>query len=226
MTTPVMSFTGFDRAVLERLARLPGLDAAGYARERDALGRGLLTPAHALVSEVVTALDVPLTTSRASVSPLHTDLRFAPPGAPRYKDHLLLTAWHGADKKLGPTLWIRVDASSVGFASGVAFTPPLRERWRTNVAAAPGAKLATILEELVARHAGHDLEIAGDELRRVPSPWTEEHPRAALLRKTGFQVRFRVGLPRDVGPAFAPWCAAHLRELLPVHRWLVKNVFT
>ena len=29
---------------------------------------------------------------------------------------------HGADKKSGPTMWLRIDSSSVGFASGVPFT--------------------------------------------------------------------------------------------------------
>lgn len=100
-----MKFAGFDRSALEQRERLPSFDAAGYARERDELNRGLIAPARALVGEVARDLDAPLTTSRGSVSPLHADLRFAPAGAPRYKDHLLLTTWHGSDKKTGPTLW-------------------------------------------------------------------------------------------------------------------------
>ena len=72
-------------------------------------------------------------TSRGSVSPLHRDLRFAPEGAPRYKDHLLLTAWEGADKRTAPMFWIRVDAHRAGFASGIGFTPESRDRWRDAV---------------------------------------------------------------------------------------------
>ena len=220
-----MKFAGFERSAIEQLERLPTLDAAGYALHRDALNRGLIAPAHALIVEVVAALDAPLTSARSSVSPLHADLRFAPAGAPRYKDHLLVTAWHGSSKKTAPTLWIRVDASSVGFASGVAFTPPLRERWRAAVASAEGARLAAMLDDLRKRHARHDFEAAGDSLRRVPPPWTAEHPRADLLRKTGFQVRFRVPLPREAErPAFVAWCAERLAELLPTHRWLVRHL--
>jgi hypothetical protein len=221
-----MKFAGFDRSALEQLERLPSLDAAGYARHRDALNRGLIAPARALVAQVARDLDAPLTTSRGSVSPLHADLRFAPAGAPRYKDHLLLTTWHGEGKKTGPTLWIRVDSSSVGFASGVAFTPAIRQRWRAAVGGAGGARLASLLDELRKPHARHELEVAGDTLRRVPPPWTDEHPRAELLRMTGFQVRFRIPLPREVErPEFAPWCAEHLSELLPIHRWLVNHLF-
>jgi hypothetical protein len=221
-----MKFAGFERSALQRLEHLPSFDAAGYARHREALNRGLIAPARALIGEVALDLDAPLTTARGSVSPLHTDLRFAPAGAPRYKDHLLLTAWHGPDKKTGPTLWIRVDSASVGFASGVAFTPAIRERWRAAVGGAGGARFSPLLDELRKRHARHEVEVAGDALRRVPPPWTDEHPRAELLRKTAFQVRFRMPLPPEVErPEFAAWCAEHLRELLPTHRWLVKHLF-
>jgi len=222
-----MKFAGFERSALQQLEHLPSLDAAGYARHREALSRGLVAPARALIGEVALDLDAPLTTARGSVSPLHTDLRFAPAGAPRYKDHLLLTTWHGPDKKTGATLWIRVDSSSVGFASGVAFTPAIRERWRAAVGGAGGVRFASLLDELRKRHARHQVEVAGDTLRRVPPPWTDEHPRAELLRKTGFQVRFRIPLPREaVRPDFAAWCAEHLSELLPTHRWLVKHLFS
>ena len=211
-----MKFAGFERSALQQLERLPSFDAAGYARHREALNRGLILSARTLIEEVAAALDAPLTTARGSVSPLHTDLRFTPAGAPRYKDHLLLTAWHGPDKKTGPTLWIRIDSSSVGFASGLAFTPAIRERWRAAVGGARGARFASQLDGLRTRHARHEVEVAGDTLRRVPPPWTDEHPRAELLRKTGFQVRFRVPLPREVErPEFAAWCAERLNELLP-----------
>jgi Conserved hypothetical protein (DUF2461) len=221
-----VSFVGFDRSALDELRRLPSLDPDGYASRRALLSIGLIEPARALLAEVVARLDAPLTTSaRASVSPLHADLRFAPAGAARYKDHLLLTAWHGRDKKTGPTLWIRIDATSVGFASGVVFTPPVRERWRAAVGGTEGARIASSLDELRTRHGRHDFEVAGDVVRRVPPAWSDDHPRAELLRKTGFQVRFQLPLPRDAErPAFVPWCAVRLDELLPVHRWLVNHL--
>lgn len=221
-----MSFAGFDPSALGELARLPSLGAAGYAARRELLRDGLVLPARALLEEVVARLDAPLTISpRASVSPLHADLRFARAGAPRYKDHLLLTAWHGPDKKTGPTLWIRLDSTAVGFASGVPFTPPVRERWRAAVAGAAGARIASLLDELRARHARHGFEVAGEVVQRVPPPWADDHPRAQLLRKIGFQVRFRLPLPSNAArPGFAAWCAERSKELLPTHRWLVQHL--
>ena len=222
-----MTFGGFDRGALALLPALPSLDAQAYAERRDALALGLVKPAASLIQWVAMALGVPLTVSpRHSVSPLHTDLRFARPGAPRYKDHLLLTTWHGPDKKTGPTLWIRIDAKSVGFASSASFTANVRERWRAAVAGSRGATLSGTVDELARHHVAHEFEVAGDLLKKVPAPWTEDHPRAAFLRRTGFQVRFRIAMPAEVHePTFAPWCADRLRHLLPVHRWLVDEIY-
>jgi hypothetical protein len=221
-----VSFAGFTRESLEDLEFLPSFDATEYATRRDLLHGRLIEPARALIAEVTHSMEVPLTTGRASVSPLHADLRFAPAGSPRYKDHLLLTAWHGSDKKTGPTLWIRVDSRSVGFASGVAFTPVARERCREAVGGPAGARLAASLDALRASHGGHDLEVTGDSVQRVPPPWPADHPRAELLRKTGFfQVRFRLELPREASEsAFVSWCTERLSELLPTHRWLIRHV--
>jgi hypothetical protein len=105
------------------------------------------------------------------------------------------------------------------------FTPPVRERWRAAVGGTEGARIASSLDELRTRHGRHDFEVAGDVVQRVPPAWSDDHPRAELLRKTGFQVRFQLPLPRDAErPAFAPWCAVRLDELLPIHRWLVNHL--
>ena len=218
-----MSFTGFDPAAVALLAELPDWDADRYSSHKARLAAGLTKPALALVQNVADRLDAELTvTGRSSVSPLHRDLRFAPEGSPRYKDHLLLTAWEGADKRTAPTLWIRIDATRAGFASGIGFTPEIRDRWRTAVGGDDGADLASVLDRLAATR---EIDIVGDEVKRVPTPFDAEHPRADLLRKTGFQVRFIEDRPDTVAdPSFADWCADRLGSLLPVHRWLTDHL--
>jgi hypothetical protein len=218
-----MSFAGFDPAMVALLDDLPGWDADEYAEHKAQLAAGVTRPGAALIEEVADRLDAELTVvSRSSVSPLHRDLRFAPEGASRYKDHLLLTTWEGSDKNTSPILWIRVDARRAGFASGMAFTPPVRARWRSAVGDDAGEELARLLDGLITdRHA----EVAGDELKKVPAPFGVGHPRAHLLRRTGFQIRFVDDLPDSLGsPKFADWCIERLEALLPVHRWLVINL--
>ena len=218
-----MSFAGFDPAAIALLDEMPGWDAARYAESKALLAAGLSKPGLALIGELAGRLDPNLTVvPRSSVSPLHTDLRFAKVGAPRYKDHLLLTTWAGADKRESPTLWIRIAADAAGFASGMALVGVERERWRQAVAAEEGAALAEALDRLA---RGRGAEVAGDALARTPPPWSDAHPRADLLRRTGIQVRFIEPLPDSVAsPGFADWCLARLEALMPVHRWLVRHV--
>jgi hypothetical protein len=218
-----MIFVGFDLEMVALLDQLPAWDADEYRAYKTRLAAGITAPGAALIEEVAHQLDAELTVvPRSSVSPLHRDLRFAPEGASRYKDHLLLTTWEGSDKNTSPILWIRVDARRVGFASGVAFTPVVRGRWRSAVGGAAGEEIARSLEGLI---ADRNAEIAGDELKNVPAPFGADHPRAHLLRRTSFQARFVDDLPDSLGsPGFADWCIERLEALLPVHRWLVANL--
>lgn len=214
-----MSFDGFDPAALALLDELPRMDADRYAGHKSVLAAGLTKPGAALIGEVADALDADLTVvARSSVSPLHRDLRFAPEGAARYKDHLLLTTWEGADKKTSPMFWIRIDAHRAGFASGIGFTSAVRERWRESVGGPAGEALAKELDVLVRTR---DADVAGDQVKKVPAPFPTDHPRADLLRRTGFQVRFVDDLPQAFATAeFVDWCVERLADLLPVHRWL------
>lgn len=218
-----MTFTGFDRDALRLLASLPTWSPETYADHKRQLSDGVTAPGLALITDVADRLDAALMVApRSSVSPLHRDLRFAGPDAPRYKDHLLLTAWEGADKRSSPILWIRLDATQAGFASGMGFTPAVRDRWREAIAGSDGERLAAELTSLARLDR---FEVDGDEVKRVPKPYDADHPRADLLRKTGFQARFIEPLPTSVdSSAFVDWCAERLERLLPVHRWLVDEL--
>ena len=105
-----MAFAGFDPKAIDLLRKLPGFDPDQYAEKKELLKQGVVTPSGDLIEELAMRLDADLTVvRRSSVSPLHRDLRFAKPGTARYKDHLLLTAWSGRDKKTAPILWLRID---------------------------------------------------------------------------------------------------------------------
>lgn len=221
-----MSFKGFAPEALQLLPTLSSFAEADYDRERELLVSGLRKPGIALITEVAEALPAPLSVlPRSSCSPLHRDLRFAKPGAPRYKDHLLLTTWQGSQKNTSPVLWIRIDAKSVGFASGISFTPSIREDWRNAIAAPSGEALEASLAVLAKQHARDDFEVDGEQLSRTPKPWDDSHPRSGLLRRKGFQARFIQPLPKNISTAsFASWCEKRLTKLLPVHNWLAQHL--
>lgn len=223
-----MTFTGFTHDALALLPKLPGFDADNYDAQRECLGNGLRLPGTALIQEVAEALPVDLrVVPRSSVSPLHRDLRFAKPGAARYKDHLLLTTWEGHEKSSAAVLWMRIDGASVGFATGIAFTPPIRDRWRSAVASEAGRSLSEHLTTLGKKHARHSFEIDAERNKRVPKPWDETHPRADLLRFKNFQARFMEPHPTCITEKrFTSWCVKRLEPLIPVHRWLVEHLVT
>lgn len=221
-----MQFNGFDLDAIHLLAELPTYDADRYAAVRDALNDGLRQPGLALIREVAARFDRPLSVDRrTSVSPLHNDLRFAGPDTPRYKDHLLLSAWAGPDKRESARVWIRIAPDGVGFASGIGFTPAIRERWRAAVGGRAGAGLAKAIESVQRKYRRCDAEVAGDLLAKVPKGFDEDHPRAELLRRTSFQLRFQEPLPKSITrPSFLPWCLRRLQDLAPVHRWLDRHL--
>ena len=216
-------FAGFDPAAIAVLDELPAWPADTYAASKSLVTDGLIRPARAFVGEVAAHLDADLTTTtRGSVSPMHRDRRFTDPGTARYKDHLLMTMWGGDDKRTSPILWIRLDARRVGVASGIAFTPTIRDRWRSAIGSDAGTELAATLGRLRTEHRA---EVVGARTKRVPARFDDDHPRADLLRLQGFQIRYAEPLPPAVaGADFVAWTAERLERLLPVHRWLRTNL--
>nr|WP_277396005.1 DUF2461 family protein [Mycobacterium gordonae] len=226
-----MSFAGFPPAGLSLLARLPTLDAAAFAAVRPDWQAYVLDPSRQLVDDLGVCLIEQISPGliadpkvNGSIAPIHRDLRFDPHG-PRYKDHLLFRWWEGTPKKTAPTLLLRLDPSQIGFAAGVLFAST--GTWRTVVGERPAGQQLTLLINDIKR-ASPDVEIAGADLKRVPSPFPADHPAADLLRhRATFQIRWAEPLPADVSTgALTDYCAARLRRLAGLHRWLVTEIGT
>lgn len=221
MTAPV----SFPAEAREFLRALPTHDKAWFDANRPAYQSLIAEPAKALVEAVATDLRNELSPAivgvprvNGSISPINRDIRFSADKTP-YKDHLLFRWWEGEEKKTAPTLFVRLAADEVGFATGVML--PSLDRWRELVdSEATGAALATAIAALVAETGA---EVAGIEYKRVPKPYPAEHPRADLLRCKWLQVRWMEPFPED-GADFAPWCARHLLRCADVHRWLVEHL--
>ena len=207
------------------LRELPTHDKAWFDANRKAYQSLIAEPAKALVEAVATDLRNELSPAivgvprvNGSISPINRDIRFSADKTP-YKDHLLFRWWEGEDKKTAPTLFVRLAADEVGFATGVML--PSLDRWRELVdAESTGAPLTSAIAALVAETGA---DVAGIEYKRVPKPFSAEHPRADLLRCKWLQVRWMEPFPED-GSDFAPWCARQLMRCADVHRWLVEHL--
>lgn len=220
-------FTGFPAEGLRFLRTLGNKDKAWFDANRRVYDDAVVAPTKAFVVALGDRLAEDLSPdivaqpkTNGSIAPINNDLRFNPDRSP-YKDHLLLKFWEGADKKTAPTLWVRISADDVGFATGAPVQSV--ERWRELVADdETGGELAGALRRL---GQGRELDIAGPELKRVPKPYDEEHPRADLLRiKGGIQARWPEPTPKTITSArFVDFCARRLVACGEVHRWFVQH---
>ena len=173
-----MTFSGFPVEGLAFLTDLgSGRDKAWFDERRKRYDTDVVGPAKAFVVAMGDALGerfgaeiTAIPRTNGSIAPINNDLRFSPDKTP-YKDHLLFRFWEGAEKKTAPTLFVRLNEATVGFASGAAL--PDLDRWRSLVAGDEGAALATTLERL---GAGRALDIDGQGYQRVPKPYPADHP--------------------------------------------------
>ena len=201
-------------------------DKPWFDEHRSTYQAGVVAPAKAFVEAMGERLrdgSFPLVEAQpkvnGSMTPINNDLRFSPDASP-YKDHLTFKFWEGAQKKVAPTLWVRVHPTDgIGFASGIVLTD--LDRWRSAVDE-HGAPLADAISQL---QADEGAELAAGGLKRVPKPFAQDHPYGELLRAKGFQVRWIVPMLNSIGAAeFVSDCVAELEKAAELHHWLVAHV--
>ena len=221
------NFSGFPKEGLDFLRELGSEDKAWFDANRKVYDEQVVAPTKAFVvalgerlAERMSPAIVAQPKANGSIAPINNDIRFSP-DKPPYKDHLLLKFWEGENKKMAATLHVRLSSEDVGFATG-AMLPSL-DRWRELIDDdATGEPLA---KALAALGKGRDLSVAGEGYKRVPKPYGEDHPRAALLKHKWFQARWPEPVPDSVhSAAFVEFCSERLEACADVHRWLVANL--
>lgn len=220
------AFTGFPAGSLAFLRELPSRDKMWFRANRATYDEEIMAPARAFVTALGEQLQAEISPDivaspkvNGSIAPINRDLRFSADKTP-YKDHLLFRWWEGAEKKMAPTLYVRLSADDVGFAAGALFDVG---RWRALIDDdGSGGPLADAIAEIGVLKP---VEVAGAELKRVPAPYPADHPRGDLLRHKWIQIRWSESVPAAVGSArFVGWCMSRLRLTADIHRWLVTNL--
>ncbi len=203
------------------LAELPTLSSDEFKAMKKRYTTVLADPVKEVVTELLPRLQTEISSgivgaakTNGSIAPINNDLRFNPDATP-YKDHVMLRFWEGPVKKVAPMLMVHVAPTRIGFASGIV--PVDVGVWRTAVDE-QGEELATAIDEL-ATETGAD--VVGEALKRTPSPFGDDHPRAALLRHKMLQVRWiRDLVPHEVD--VVDHCADELARARRLHRELVR----
>jgi uncharacterized protein (TIGR02453 family) len=150
----------------------------------------------------------------ARLSRPNRDIRFSADKSP-YKTNIYASAEGGG--------YVALDAMGLVAAGGRYMMEAQHlARFREAVAASrSGAKLSAIVQALRAR----GYEIGGQELKRVPSPHPQDHPRGELLRhkKLIYWRRWEIG-PWIATPHVLDRVAQAWRDGADLNVWLAKNL--
>jgi uncharacterized protein (TIGR02453 family) len=183
-------------------------ERAWFDANRARCDEELVEPVRALARGILAALAEPfprLTGSDAkaggSLTRLHRDTRFGKDKRP-FHTHVGLHFWHEKGKKMGvPGFFLRIDADEVLLATGMhAPEPPQLVRIRKAIDADP-SRWEKAVRAPAFRKAWGGLE--GESLKRVPAPWTAEHPCAEDLRRKDFTAFARWKAPAATKAGFA-----------------------
>jgi uncharacterized protein (TIGR02453 family) len=162
------------------------------------------------------------TNGSGSIMRIYRDLRFSKDKRP-YNTRLRLFFWEGERKKMeNPGFFLRIDPSGVELYAGThRFVKPFLTAYREAVA---DDQLGTELEATIRTltDAGPYV-IGGQHYKRVPRGYDADHPRADLLRYNGLHAHSPAISPELItAPELVDVCFEHLRNMAPLHHWLVK----
>lgn len=161
------------------------------------------------------------TNGAGSLMRIYRDIRFSKDKSP-YKDHLGINFWHGASKKASPGFHFWMDARGAAVYGGFhSFPKPFLAAYRKAVAGETlGARLLSIIQEL---EDAPGFEVGGEQLKRVPPGFPQDHPRGELLRYKGLHARGPQLDPAELQSAkLIDTCLQYAEILTPLHQWFVE----
>jgi uncharacterized protein (TIGR02453 family) len=147
----------------------------------------------------------------------HRDIRFSKDKSP-YKTNIAASVGMGDDGG-----YLSLDARGLTSATGrYELTPEQLTKYRKKVAAdSTGAPLAAIVAKL--EKSGY--EIGGEELKRVPAGFPQDHPRARLLKHKRLYAWKNFGLQPWLGSAAARKHIVKVwSDAAPLNDWLKRNL--
>ena len=226
-----MDFTGFPIGALQFFSELSINNNRGWFEEHKNQYQDLIQqPAQAFVlalGESLRLLSAGIeydsrVSGVGSVLRIYRDIRFSKDKTP-YKTNLGIVFWEGSRKKMeNPSFYFHLDSTGAFFYSGFyQFPRDYLPSFRDEVDdPRSGSELESILEGI----KGLDgFEVGGDQYKRVPSGFDENHPRANLLKYKGLWARSPL-IESDLisSPDLVDICFHNAVKLVGLHKWLVN----
>lgn len=152
---------------------------------------------------------------------INRDTRFSRDKSP-YKTNLGLWFWEGNRARMEcPGFYFHLEDRNLMLGAGqYNFTPELLQKYREAVV---DDKLGSGLRRAVNSVARNGYTIRGRHYKRAPRGFDPEHKRADLLRHNGLSAMYETKLPKEFfSPALVDYAFGHYKNMLPIHKWLLK----
>lgn len=220
-------FTGFSPDGLRFLAALPRHnDREWFKANRAAFDDGIVEPGKLLcaaLGEKLKALDEEIHVEPrigGNIFRQHRDVRFSKDKSP-YKTHFDLWFWAG-DKKGSDVagFYVRVTGGELWVGGGrYGFDKPALIAYRKAVG--DDDRRAVELAKIAKKLTKDGFQVEGQHYKRVPKPWSADHPHAELLKHNSLTALMRMPLPPETEIAkLVPLLFRLHKKVAPLHHWL------
>ena len=181
--------------------------------------RAVKQPAEAFSAEMAGQLeDLTGIAHKPKVFRIYRDVRFSKDKTP-YNAHIRISFLPLTDEEALPAWFFGFEPGHCALGTGVfAFEKQALEWFRDRVAGEDGVALEKILGALKKK----DIRLSEPDLKRVPSGWPQDHPRAGLLRHKGLAAWIDHDDKSVVGPNLVKSCKADFKRLKPLFDWMME----
>lgn len=217
----ILEFSGFPADAVKFLTQLnENNNREWFAANKSTYETAIKTPAEqfcdAMSSAVEAMTGVP---HKAKIFRIYRDVRFSKDKTP-YNTHLRISFTPETGGENRPAWYFGLEMDHIVLGVGLfGFSKTGLNRFRDLIIEEPGAKLEAHFERL--RAASY--RIGEPELKRIPSGYDKDHPRAELLRHKRVTVWKDYS---DAKPVYTPGlvdeCMSAFQDMNPVYDWLTK----
>ena len=211
----MLHFSSDTNAFLQRLANHNDRD--WFEANRADYERAIKEPAELFAMTMSAALEAE--TGRyhnPKIFRIFRDVRFSKDKRP-YNTHVRISFTSGQGAA-APGYFFSLERDHLMLGAGVfGYEKTDLENFRNLIHGEEGAELQKITASL----SGMGMRMSDPELRRVPAPYSADHPRAELLCRKGLTVWIddldcRIAYGHDA----IERCLAEFRKMMPLHDWM------
>lgn len=228
MTNVLRDFPKRTAAYLNKLSK--NNNREWFEANRELFNSDFLEPAVQFVSEMgekLLSLDpeiVAIPKTDKSIFRLHRDVRFSKNKAP-YKTNAGLYFWNGKAKKMDASgFYFHLEPKYFFIGAGTYMFPKdLLKKFRDAVAdPVTGKELDSVVKKLKKKSG---LKIGGKKFKKVPRNYDPDLPFAEYLLYDGIHVYYEDKDLKKMSDNPVDYVFKLFKEMLPLHQWLVKNLF-